>query len=266
LSEDIRSVSHVSSVLTPVSRPKLRFWQKRHRGARQVDLVYSHDGIFTVFRNVLETAVVTVFIITFVVQPSRIPSDSMVPTLQVGDFLLVNKQTFVPANLLDRMVLPSTPVKRGDLVVFHYPVDYSVTLVKRVIGIPGDHLRMHGGKVFLSGELLKEPYAFYAPSRANNFRDEFPSLREFPDDNVQTRWWLALRDLPREGDLIVPPGHYFVLGDNRNDSEDSRYWGFVPQESIVGRPLLVYFSARAREATGAINHLRAEKHAVHVPQ
>ncbi len=246
--------------------PKVRFWQRRRRVTYRVDLVHSHDGIFTVIRNILETIVVIIFIVTFIVQPSRIPSDSMVPTLQVGDFLLVNKQALVPSDALDHLLLPAATVQRGDLIVFHYPVDGSVTLVKRVIGVPGDHLRLHGGRVYLNGALIDEPYAYYATSRANNYRDEFPSLREFPDDNVQTNWWLTLRDLPRGGDLIVPPKHFFVLGDNRNDSEDSRYWGFVPQDDIIGRPLLVYFSARFREASGAINHLRAEKHTIHVPR
>jgi signal peptidase I len=248
---------------------KIHFWQRRRRATYRVDLVHAHDGIFTVVRNILETVIVIIFIVTFVVQPSRIPSDSMVPTLQVGDFLLVNKQALVPSSTLDHLLLPDASVQRGDLIVFHYPVDGAVTLVKRVIGIPGDHVRLHDGKVYRNGAPVDEPYAYYAPSRSNNYRDEFPSLREFPDDNVQTSWWLTLRDLPRGGDLVVPPRHFFVLGDNRNDSEDSRYWGFVSQETIMGRPLLVYFSA-AREAeaksTGAINHLRAEKHTIHVPR
>jgi signal peptidase I len=266
MSEHPHPATHASVAATAPVALKVRFWQRRRRVTYRVDLVHSHDGIFTVVRNILETIVVIIFIVTFIVQPSQIPSDSMVPTLQVGDFLLVNKQEFVPSNALDHLLLPDATVKRGDLIVFHYPVDGSVTLVKRVIGVPGDHLRLHGGKVFLNGALVNEPYAYYAPSRANNYRDEFPSLREFPDDNVQTRWWLTLRNLPRGGDLIVPPAHYFVLGDNRNDSEDSRYWGFVPQDEIIGRPLLVYFSARFREASGAINHLRAEKHTIHVPR
>jgi signal peptidase I len=269
VSEQAQSATQSSVATAQPVAPKVRFWQRRRRVTYRVDLVHSHDGIFTVVRNILETVVVIIFIVTFVVQPSQIPSDSMVPALQVGDFLLVNKQAFVPSDALDHLLLPSFTVQRGDIIVFHYPVDGSVTLVKRVIGVPGDHLRLHAGKVFVNGEALSEPYAYYAPSRANNYRDEFPSLREFPDDNVQTSWWLALRNLPRGGDLVVPPKKYFVLGDNRNDSEDSRYWGFVPQDEIIGRPLLVYFSAtreaEARE-TGAMNHLRAEKHSIHVPR
>jgi len=236
------------------------------KARRRRNREYSHDGVFTVFRNILETVVVAIFLVTFAVQPSRIPSESMLPTLKVGDFLLVDKQTFAPAGKLDRLLLPQVPLRRGDLVVFHYPVDGNVTLVKRVIGLPGDHVRLHLGKVLIDGVPLDEPYAMYTPSKANNYRDEFPSQREFPEEQVQTGWWLRLRKDVAGGELAVPPGCYFVLGDNRNDSEDSRYWGFVRQDEIIGRPLLVYFTARAEQATGVMGHLRAAWYSFHVPR
>ena len=173
-----------------------------------------------------------------------IPSGSMEPTLRVGDFLLVDKQSYGPAGELDRLVLPPSVVKRGDLVVFHYPVDPKLHLVKRVVGLPGDRIRMRGGRVLVNGNLLQEPYAFYSPSRPNGFRDDFPSLLE-ADPNVDLRWWIRLRRSVVDRDVIVPANSYFVLGDNRNDSEDSRYWGFVPRSAIVGRPLLVYFTIPA---------------------
>jgi signal peptidase I len=235
-------------------------------GRVKVDPLYSHDGVFTVVGNLLETIVVVLFLATFVVQPSRIPSESMLPTLKVGDFVLVDKQAFVPAGVLDRWLLPSETIQRHDMVVFHYPVNGDETLVKRVIGMPGDHIHLHQGRVYVDGGLLFEPYAIYKPAAKNSYRDEFPSLSDYPDDNVQTKWWLDLRRIPAGEDLVVPAGHYFVLGDNRNDSEDSRYWGFVPQDAVIGRPLLVYFSARAREAAGVWGHLRAEWRAVHVPE
>jgi signal peptidase I len=237
-----------------------------HKVPKRLDPEYSHDGIFTAVRNILETIVVTIFIITFAVQPSRIPSESMQPTLKVGDFLLVDKQTFAPAGFLDKLLLPKAKLQRGDLVVFHYPVDGNVTLVKRVIGLPGDRIRLHLGRVLINDAPLAEPYAMYTPSKANNYRDEFPSQREFPEENVQTAWWLRLRTIVSDGEITVPPGNYFVLGDNRNDSEDSRYWGFVPQDEIIGRPLLVYFTARAEEATGTLGRLRAAWYSFHVPR
>jgi signal peptidase I len=205
------------------------------------------DGVLTTVKALLEITVCSLFLVTFVVQPFRIPSASMEPTLRVGDFLLVDKQSYGPTGVprsfqgeLSRL-LPPAQVERGDLVVFHYPVDHALHLVKRVVGMPGDRLRLRGGHVLVNGLPLQEPYAFYSPSRPNGYRDDFPSLLE-ADPNVDLSWWIELRRTVRGGDVIVPPGEYFVLGDNRNDSEDSRYWGFVPRDAIVGRPLLVYFT------------------------
>ncbi len=126
-------------------------------------------------------------------------------------------------------------------MVFHYPVDPRLHLVKRVVGMPGDRIRMRGGRVLVNGVVLAEPYASIRRAGPNGFRDEFPSLLE-ADPNVDLRWWIRLRSSVVDRDVIVPPNEYFVLGDNRNDSEDSRYWGFVPRSAIVGRPLLVYFT------------------------
>ncbi len=202
------------------------------------------DGVLTTLKSVLEIVVVAVFIVTFLAQPSRIPSSSMAPTLRVGDFLLVDKQSyrpFGPNDELSRLLMPPTRVERGDLVVFHYPVEPSLRLVKRVIGLPGDRIRMLNGRVLVNGQVLKEPYAYYSPSLPNGFRDDFPSLLE-ADPNVDLSWWIRLRTSVQDGEVTVPANEYFVMGDNRNDSEDSRYWGFVPRSAIVGRPLLVYFT------------------------
>lgn len=187
------------------------------------------------------------FLQTFVLQTYRIPSGSMEPTLQIGDCVVVIKTALdLPgrgghiSRLASRLLPPAT-LHRGDLVVFHFPPDPSRELVKRIVALPGEHLRLHEGRVFLDGRPLPEPYAQYTPSQPQVFRDEFPNLRE-ADPGVDPRWWRALRHLELNGQITVPPGNFFVLGDNRNHSEDSRYWGFVPQELVIGRPLLVYFS------------------------
>jgi signal peptidase I len=190
-------------------------------------------------QSLLYIIVVAIFIITFIFQPFRIPSESMEPTLLVGDFLLVAKQQ-VPFPK-DALPFPATPIKRGDVIVFHYPLDPSIHLVKRVIGLPGDHLRLRDGRVFIDGRALDEPYAVYRPGPADNYRDNFPRLAN-PDPDVSSNWWIQMKSLVNRGELTVPPRSFFVLGDNRNDSEDSRYWGFVPASAIVGKPLLVYFS------------------------
>ncbi len=199
--------------------------------------------------SLLRVVVVGVFVLTFILQSYRIPSASMVPTLQVGDCVLVSKAAFAtggdvrgPGAWLASLVLPPSAVRHGDLMVFHYPPQPSRLLVKRVIGMPGDRLHLREGRVFLNDTRLDEPYALYTPARPDVYRDEFPNLHE-TDPNVDPAWWLALRrTLRADGNLLIPAGQYFVLGDNRNNSEDSRYWGFVPQAEIVGRPLLVYFA------------------------
>lgn len=205
-------------------------------------------GSLAALQSLLYLVVTAIFIITFTVQPFRIPSESMESTLLVGDFLLVNKQSIDLADtaLGDRL-LPPAAIHRGDVIVFHDPVDATLHLVKRVIGIPGDHLRLLAGRVYINGRPLAEPYAVYRPSPPDNFRDNFPRLHS-ADPSIDSRWWIRMRTLIDNGELIIPTGSFFVLGDNRNDSEDSRYWGFVPGDAIVGKPLLIYFSLRQPSA------------------
>lgn len=199
-----------------------------------------HHEVLTMLQTTMTFLVGALFVLTFIVQPYRIPTPSMENTLLVGDFLLVNKVVFGPPGPWRRL-LPYQPIRRDDIVVFHYPVDPSVHVVKRVIAVPGDRIRLHRGFVRIDGALEKEPFALYLPSYPSNFRDEFPTPT-YTDAGVSTAWWNQLRQDVHDGALQVPPGEYFVLGDNRNDSLDSRYWGFVPRANIVGQPFLVYFS------------------------
>jgi signal peptidase I len=193
-------------------------------------------------QSLLGTVVIAVFVITFIVQAFQIPSESMMNTLLVGDYLLVNKLCYGqrgPGNYL----MPYQKIERGDIVVFHYPVDPKQHFVKRVIGIPGDKLRLVNKQVLINGVPLQEPYVRFLPSN-DLFRDNFPRLDLSVVLPGGGKWWLEMRKLVEDGQLIVPDGHYFVMGDNRDDSDDSRYWGFVPRENIIGRPLLIYWSVR----------------------
>jgi signal peptidase I len=196
-------------------------------------------GLLQACQSLVNIIIIALFIITFTAQPFRIPSESMEPTLLVGDFLLVNKDIGLEA--APRVMAPASTIRRGDLVVFHYPVDSSLHLVKRVIGLPGDRLHLRDGHVYIDGRALQEPYAVFRPSAPDSYRDDFPRLVS-ADPGVDSRWWIQMRSLVTNGELTVPAGNYFVLGDNRNDSEDSRYWGFVPRDAIVGKPFLIYFS------------------------
>jgi signal peptidase I len=211
---------------------------------------HHRPGILTPLQSLLHLIVIAIFIITFCAQPFRIPSESMESTLLVGDFLLVNKQDASPNADGSAGLLPATTLHRGDIIVFHDPVDATLHLVKRVIGLPGDHLRLRAGQVFINGHALLEPYAVYRPSPPDNFRDNFPRFQS-ADPEIDSHWWIRMRSLIENGDLIIPTGNYFVMGDNRNDSEDSRYWGFVPREAIVGKPLLIYFSLQQHDTDDA---------------
>jgi signal peptidase I len=190
--------------------------------------------------SLLSLVVLALFLNTFVLQPFLIPSESMEHTLLVGDFLLVNKQVYAPAGKLSRWLLPYRGVERGDIVVFHHPQPHPY-LVKRVVGIPGDRLRIEDGRVLVNGVVQNEPYAAFEPAAGNPFRDDFPAM-VYTDPGVDPLWWHQMQSLTRDGELVVPQGEYFVLGDNRNHSDDSRYWGFVSRQQIVARPLVIYFS------------------------
>jgi signal peptidase I len=192
--------------------------------------------------------VVALFLLTFVVQPFLIPSESMEHTLLVGDFLLVNKQVYAPPGNLTHSVLPYRQVQRGDVVVFHYPEDPKRYLVKRVVGLPGDRLHIEDGRVTVNGELLPEPYASFEPAPPNPFRDNFPA-KIYTDPAVDPAWWKQMQSLTHDGELTVPDGKYFMLGDNRNHSYDSRSWGLVSRQAIVARPLVIYFSLSRPSST-----------------
>jgi signal peptidase I len=183
---------------------------------------------------------VALFIITFVVQAFRIPSGSMENTLLVGDYLLVDKTRFgAPGPWLP--LLPYRAVRRGDIIIFRYPEDPAQHFVKRVIGLPGDHIRLWHSRVHINGRALAEPYVVFKEHDSDEFRDNFPR-GNWIDEDVSPGWAAQLRFLVKDGELIVPQDRYFVLGDNRDQSLDSRYWGFVPRPNIIGRPLLLYFS------------------------
>jgi len=198
--------------------------------------------------SLLGTVVVALFLLTFVVQPFLIPSESMEHTLLVGDFLLVNKQVYAPEGELTHYLLPYRKVQRGDVVVFHYPEDPKRYVVKRVVGLPGDRLHIEDGRVTVNGQVLSEPYAAFEPAPPNPFRDNFPA-KVYTDPAVDPAWWKQMQNLTHDGELIVPDGKYFVLGDNRNHSYDSRSWGLVSRQAIVARPLVIYFSLSRPSST-----------------
>ena len=201
-----------------------------------------HFGVQTFFTVVI----FSIFVITFIVQAFQIPSGSMENTLLVGDFLLVDKVHFAGTG---SGLLPYGSIRRGDIVVFYFPVDPSQFLVKRVIGLPGDRIHLHNKTVYLNGEPLQENYVIHAQLFLDGYRDNFPTQRGYSRE-IDRHWRTELSQHVTNGDLVVPPDHYFVMGDNRDNSLDSRYWGFVPRANIVGRPLVIYLSVKSSEPQG----------------
>ena len=137
------------------------------------------------------------------------------------------------------ILLPYLDVQRGDIIVFRYPINPAETFVKRVIGVPGDRIRIVNKKVWLNGSPQDEPYVVYKSEYVDSYRDNFPAP---PNTQVYDQALSMLRDRVENGELVVPQDSYFALGDNRDHSLDSRYWGFVPRENIIGKPLIIYWS------------------------
>ncbi|MCU1338762.1 MAG: signal peptidase Serine peptidase [Bryobacterales bacterium] len=182
---------------------------------------------------------------TTLVQAFIVPTPSMDTTVMVGDHLLVDKLSYAPPGSFARYVLPYTDVKRGDIIVFRYPMDISQNYVKRVMGVPGDHIRVVDKVVYLNGKPLDEPYVQHIFPNLEPYRDNFPSEPRGP---VYDRARQMLAEHVENGELVVPPDSYFAMGDNRDNSLDSRYWGFVPRENIIGKPLLIFWSYDAPTA------------------
>jgi signal peptidase I len=196
--------------------------------------------------SLLITILLALFGTTFVLQAFKIPSQSMEPTLLVGDHLLVNKFLFEGTGAWYEKLLPYRQIRRGDIVVFKFPYDDHPHYVKRVIGLPGDRLRIIDGQVYVNGSRLDEPYAVRDPSYSDDFSDNFPPPdAAYVGFQLRPEWARQIMNSVQHGELLVPPDHFFVMGDNRERSSDSRYWGFVDRDAIIGRPIVIYWSVEA---------------------
>jgi signal peptidase I len=200
---------------------------KKKKGAKKRDRSVFREY----FELIAETAVFVFFVMTFIVQAFQIPTGSMEPTLLVGDFLLVNKLVYTNTdNPIDKLFLPRRPVRRQDIVVFKYPNELAKDFVKRVIGLPGETVEIRNKQVFINDKPLEEKYKVHNDSQVIGKSDYY----QYSD---------SIRD--NYGPVNVPAGHIFVMGDNRDNSADSRYWGFLPETYLKGRPWLIYFSYKA---------------------
>jgi signal peptidase I len=188
------------------------------------------------------TVIILLFSMSSLLQAYVIPSASMEGSLLVGDHLLVDKLVYAPPGAVSKHFLPYRDVRRGDVIVFRYPLNIKEDFVKRAIGMPGDHIRLSNSQLVLNGKVVSEPYAFHNPSFPSYYRDNFPAG---PDDSMRPAALEMLQHHVVNGELVVPPGYIFAMGDNRNNSDDSRYWGLVPRQNIEGTPFIIYWSFEA---------------------
>jgi signal peptidase I len=204
-------------------------------------------------RGVMNEWVLTIlmylFATTTLVQAYVIPTGSMEGNLRVGDHMLVDRAVYARPGALSRYVMPYREIERGDIVAFFYPENTDQTFVKRVIGLPGDRIRMADKQVIRNGHVLREPYTQHIDPNLEAYRDEFPVR---PNGSTTPRGVDMFEHHVANGEVIVPPDTLFVMGDNRDNSADSRYWGFVPRDYVVGKPLFVYWSYDA--STAELDH------------
>ncbi|MDP8982296.1 MAG: signal peptidase I [Acidobacteriota bacterium] len=189
------------------------------------------------------TILLLLFGTSTIAQPFVIPTSSMHNTLMTGDHLIVDKLAYAPAGALSQHILPYTPPQRGDIIVFKHPTLLVEDYVKRVIGVPGDHIKLVNKVVYLNGKALEEPYAIHLPN-SDPYRDNFPVGEPDPmgDSKMYERSIAMLHENVVNGELVVPEGMYYAMGDNRDNSLDSRYWGLVPRDNITGKPFVVFWS------------------------
>lgn len=213
-------------------------------------------------RNTIAEWTVTILLLLFgtttLVQAFVIPTGSMEDTLLIGDHLLVDKLAYAPKGPISQYFLPYSDVKRGDIIVFRWPSDLKFTFVKRVIGVPGDRIRTENKQVYLNGKAINEPYKYHKADFPDSYRDTFPSE---PNLRLDEGGRNMLENHIVSNEVVVPPNSYFAMGDNRDQSLDSRYWGFVPRENIIGKPLIIYWSydaptERLQDSTPGWDHIK----------
>src|SRR5579872_640934 len=196
--------------------------------AAEVAHEYHKSTVREYFESICVAVILALFVRTFIVQAFKIPTGSMENNLLIGDHLLVNKFVYGPTmSRLERLIMPVADIKRGDIVVFKFPEDPERDFIKRTIGLPGDMIELKNKQVYVNGKALDEPYVHFL----------FPPPGDTPEEDFDVR--------VHYGPVTVPPDSYFMMGDNRDNSEDSRYWGFLPRDYVKGRALIIYWSYEA---------------------
>lgn len=185
------------------------------------------------------TILLLVFGITMLLQTFVVPTSSMEDTILIGDHMVVDKLAFAPPGVLSKYLLPYTPVKRGDVIVFKYPPNIRENYIKRVVGVPGDRIKVVNKDLYINGKKADEPYVVHKSPYVDSYRDNFPSQPNMPLEQGAIE---MLQTSVKDGEVKVPENCYFAMGDNRDNSADSRFWGFVPRQNIVGKPVVIFWS------------------------
>lgn len=185
------------------------------------------------------TIILLLFGTTTLLQAFVVPTGSMEDTVLIGDHMFVDKLTYSPKGAISRYLLPYTDVKRGDIVVFKFPVNPKENYIKRIVGVPGDHIKLVNKNLFINGKQMNEPYIVHKTSYIDSYRDNFPTE---PNTRLADSAYKMLSDNVQNGEVVIPPDSYFAMGDNRDNSLDSRYWGFVPRENVIGKPAIIFWS------------------------
>lgn len=224
----------------------------RAGGSVEVVRQVSKEPIYVEYARSFFPVILVVFLLrSFVAEPFRIPSGSMLPSLHIGDFILVNKFTYgLRLPVVNKKIVEINEPKRGQVVVFRYPEDPSVNYIKRVVGLPGDRIVYEAKKVYVNGKLAAygagTPHTIYRKRvRVDGSEEYLPATLSLHIEKLgDIEHQILLSKAPEHSrfEQVVPPGHYFVMGDNRDESNDSRYWGFVPERNLVGQAFLIWFS------------------------
>ena len=229
----------MKSTKTPPPAPKPSLFARLFHSKPKPKDPDRPDGVAGFVSEWSVTILLLLFGTTTLLQAFVVPTGSMEDTVLIGDHMFVDKLSYAPPGPISKYVLPYTPIKRGDIIVFRYPVNIRDNYIKRVIGIPGDHIRVENKQLILNGKRIEEPYVVHKTNYIDSYRDNFPSA---PNTMLYPGAQKMLEENVVNGELVVPDGFYFAMGDNRDNSLDSRYWGFVPRANIIGKPTIIFWS------------------------
>jgi signal peptidase I len=204
----------------------------------------SSDPMLVEYSKSFFPVILAVFLIrSFIAEPFKIPSGSMMPTLLAGDFILVNKFTYgLRVPILNNTLIEISHPKRGDVFVFHYPPDPSIDYIKRVVGLPGDKVLYQDKQLFINGQKIDTAYIDDYSYESTGLNQVHAKRFEEQLGDVKHDLLIEENSMSREGAFEVPKGHYFAMGDNRDNSRDSRYWGFVPEQNLVGKAFFIWWN------------------------